>query len=76
MVTGPLYSTSGRVNSCKVTLTSGWWFTLGQVVYLGLHKDGPFHVWRLMLSYRGPNHVFLFFPMLMAEFFWPKRGHS
>ena len=43
------------------------------VKYLLFHKRGRFLVWRLMLSQRGPNHVFLFF-LSQYYFFSCQRG--
>ena len=33
------------------------------VAYLGFHKEGPNFRWPLVLTQRGPKHVFLYFPM-------------
>ena len=45
-------------------VTNVWYY------YLGFHKEGPFFLWLLMLSQRGPNHVFLFFSICSKLIFF------
>ena len=39
------------------------------VAYLGFQKGGPNFCWPLVLTQRGPNQVFQFFPMVKKNFF-------
>ena len=46
------------------------------VAYLQFHKEGPNFLWPLMLTQRGPNHVFLFFSYGQKDFFGQRRPWS
>ena len=48
--------------------------SLGSVAYLGFRKGGGEFLCPLVLTQRGPNQVFLFFPKV--KFFFAKGGHD
>ena len=58
---------------------TGLFFTSSIMNKLGLSTTsvaykGAFHVWPLLLSQRGPNHIFIFFLWPWLILFWSKSG--
>ena len=62
----------GNQKGAPVSLIHTWTVDFGPWPNLGFHKGKSFLVWPLMLSQGEPNHVFIFFPMAMADFFLAK----
>ena len=63
------YQSPSKTGSCQPSppLSSG---------VFRISKRGSNFRWPLVLTQRGPNYVFQFFPMVKKKFFLPKGGHG